>query len=254
MHTIHQHTRALPPFFSPRDLKESHRWCLSEDMQHLHATSPHWRQSKGTCSQLAGSIKWPERCRCPICTYALLSLLDSTSRMNLLAIRESCSFKDCTEQSTDSLVDRGQQRNSVLLQPNKAMPFLSSVPEWSHGSYGAVLINTPQIHTSFCLFQMFICPYSQGTGVENSQRFLHTRESSKTYCRKIHAGESPWATSIPATSSQACCCVLRAASCVSWADKWESKHALAIELYETGGESLEVLPMECASRFCFQGP
>lgn len=66
--------------------------------------------------------------------------------------------------------------------------------------------------------------------MENSQRFPHIRESSKTFSRKIHAGESPWATSVPATSSQAHCCVLRAASCVSWADKWESNHALAIEL------------------------
>lgn len=125
MHTIRQHERALPPFFSPRDPKASHRWCLSEDVQHLHATSLQGRQSKGICNQLAGSIKWPERCRCPICTYAMLSLLVSTSRMSVLAIRESCSFKDCTEQSTDSLAGRGGQRNSALLQLNGRCLFSS---------------------------------------------------------------------------------------------------------------------------------
>lgn len=253
MHTIRQHKRALPPFFSPRDPKASHRWCLSEDVQHLHATSLQGRQSKGICNQLAGSIKWPERCRCPICTYAMLSRLVSTSRMSLLAIRESCSFKDCTEQSTDSLAGRGGQRNSALLQLNGRCLFSSLCLK----SHTAAMERCSLVHQkftpAFVVSDVHVSVQS-GDRYEEQPGFLHIRESSKTYSRKIHAGESPWATSVPATSSQARCCVLRAASSVSWADKWESKYALAIELYETGGESLEVLPMECVSRFSFQGP
>lgn len=86
----------------------------------------------------------------------------------LLAIRECCSFTDCAEQSTDSFTGREGQRNRVLLQPNERCLFSAlCLKSCVAASYGAVLIKTPQIHTSFRLFQVFLFWCSQVTGMES---------------------------------------------------------------------------------------
>lgn len=153
----HTHTHTPPPFFCPRDPKAPRRWCLSGTAPHLHATSPRGnREAKRFACRLTEALKRPEGCRCPVCTYAVLSLPYSTSRMNLLAIRESCSFTDCAEQSTDSFTGREGQRNSVLLQPHERCLFSALCLKSSvAASSGAVLGKTPRTHTSFHLFQAF---------------------------------------------------------------------------------------------------
>lgn len=46
-----------------------------------------------------------------------------SSSTSLLIIRESCSFKDGTEQSTDSFTEREGQSTSVLLHPGEGSLF-----------------------------------------------------------------------------------------------------------------------------------
>lgn len=88
--------------------------------------------------------------------------------MSLLAIRESCSFTDCAEQSTDSFTGREGQRNNVLLQPNERCLFSAlCLKSGVAASSGAVLGKTPRTHTSFHVFQAFLFWCSQVTGMES---------------------------------------------------------------------------------------
>lgn len=114
-------------------------------------------------------LKRLERRGCPICTYALLLLLDSAPSASLLVIRESCSFKDCTEQSTDSFTGREGQSQQCFASSHWVMPFLSSVSEEPRGSSATALMNILWIHSSFCWFHMFLFWYRQVAGMGNSQ-------------------------------------------------------------------------------------